>query len=90
MTDQRQRARIAAFGDGADVPAHGDPRVEVGGLDEQQAALAVFGGDFRDQGLVDVARDGLIQRRGVGERVLRERGGDENRGAKMLWGVELV
>ena len=56
---------MIAGGDGADVPDNGPLGVEVGGADEQIAALGVLGGDLAQQTGRDILRDGGGQRRGI-------------------------
>lgn len=63
---------IAAAGDRADVPDDGRLRVDVRGADQQQPALLVALCDGGKHPLVQVLRDGLEERRGVGQRVIED------------------
>ena len=78
-THRVERLGVSAGGDGADVPDHGLLGVEIGGADQQQAPVAVAGGDVAQHLVVKHVGDRLEQRRVVGERIVEQRRGDAAR-----------
>ena len=75
------RNRSSALGwpldcQGADIPDHRSLGVEIGGADQQQAALVVFATDLLEHFLVGVLGDHLGERRGVGHGVVEQGGGE--------------
>ena len=77
---------MAAGGDGADVPDHRPLGVEVGGADQQQAALLVLARDGIEHLLVGVAGDHLGQRAGVGHGIVEQGGGEAARAEDLVGG----
>lgn len=73
MTDEIGGARIAARRDRANVPDRRAPRIEIRRLDQKKPTLLIFFGDVRKQLIIDIVRDGLIERSRIGEGVLGER-----------------
>src|ERR1700730_17412923 len=46
MTNEIESARVAALGDGSNVPQNRSSRVEIGRLDEEKTPFLVFGRDL--------------------------------------------
>ena len=65
IAKQIERFAGTARRDRAHVPHGGALRVEVGGDDEEPAALLVFGADALEQRVIDIARDQALERFGL-------------------------
>jgi hypothetical protein len=71
LTEQLERRRAAALGDGAHVPNHGALAIQVGGRDQQEPAL----GGLRRNGLHHLFRRVMVDQ--IGKRFAPEDAGAE-------------
>ena len=76
LRNKRYGPRVLAGRDRRHVPDDGLERIHVGGANEQDAALGIFGCDFIEEGACDIGFDDARQRPRVGHRITEYPRGD--------------